>query len=258
MLFDAGGLATDHPDNAELRGLYLRHPALPGSSSLMPDFSVRRRNAVILNGPPVDFAPGGQLGFKFNGSTQSGTAPNPSYGAGSSGLTVAFWWKTTSTTSNYVAIGWFNAVWVGLENGKLAFFPNYTGSIRESSSAIGNDGKWHRCVATHLDGVSKVFIDGVERGSGAGTLHTTPIATMGVAQFGSSTGYRFPGSLAGIRIHAKGFPPDWAARDYQYSQRLETDPRIRSLTKRYYTTAAGGGGGALPVFVHHYRQMGIM
>lgn len=162
MLFDAGRLATDHPDNLGLRVLYVVSPSAPGCNLRIVDQSLFRRDAAISGAPDRDMAPGGQLGLKFNGSTQSGTAPNPSYGAGSSGLTVAFWWKTTSTTGNYVAIGWFDRMWVGLENGKLAFFPNYTGSIRESSSAIGNDGKWHRCVATHLNGVSKVFIDGVE------------------------------------------------------------------------------------------------
>ncbi len=228
MLFDAGRLATDHPDNAELRGLYLRHPALPGSSSLMPDFSVRRRDAVILNGPPVDFAPGGQLGWKLNGSNQAATAYNPS---GSAGLTVAFWWKTLSWAGNYVAVGWYNLIWIGLSNGKLAFYPNSGGQAIEST-AIANDGKWHRCVAIHLSGVSKVFVDGVERASAAGTLYSTPITTVGIGQFGNNASFRFPGSLAGIRIHAKGFPPDWAARDYRYSQSLEADPRIRSFSRR--------------------------
>lgn len=251
MIFNAGRLATDHPDNAELRGLYLRHPALPGSSSLMPDFSVRHRDAVILNGPPVDFAPGGQLGWKLNGSDQAATAYNPS---GADGLTIAFWWKTTSASSNWVAVGWYDRIWIGLSAGKLTFFTNGGQSVQESV-ASANNGKWHRCVGIHLGGVSKVFVDGVEKASASKTLYTTPITTVGIGQFGNNASFRFPGSLAGIRIHAKGFPPDWAARDYQYSQSLETDPRIRSFSKRYYTIAAGG---ALPVFVHHYRQMGIM
>lgn len=233
-------VANNHPDNLGLRVLYAMSPSMPGSSLRIVDRSLNRRDAVIAGAPDSDMAPGGQLGWKFNGSTQSGTAPNSS---GASGLTVAFWWKTTSTTSNYVAIGWFNRMWVGLENGKLAFFPNYTGSIREPA-ATANDGKWHRCVATHLNGTSKVFIDGVERASGAGTLHTTPIATMGVAQFGSSTGYRFPGSLAGIRVHGVGFQPDWAVRDYQYSQRLESDPRLVSFYRSGYSEVAGGVSSA--------------
>jgi hypothetical protein len=228
MILDAGRLATDHPDNAELRGLYLRHPALPGSSSLIPDFSVRRRNAVIVNAPPVDFAPGGQLGWKFNGSNQSATAYNPS---GAPGLTVAFWWKTTSASSNWVAVGWYNLIWIGLSAGKLAFYPNSGGQAIEPT-AIANDGKWRRCVATHLNGTSKVFVNGVERASAAGTLYTTAvIATVGIGQFGNNASFFFPGSLAGIRIHAKGFPPDWAARDYRYSQSLEADPRLACFNR---------------------------
>lgn len=243
--------ANSHPDNRGLRALYVMSPSMPGSNLRLVDQSRNRRDAAISAAPVRDVAPGGQLGLKFNGSTQSGTAPNSS---GDSGLTVAFWWKTTSTTSNYVAIGWFDRMWVGLENGKLAFFPNYTGSVREPV-ATANDGKWHRCVATHLGGVSKVFVDGVERASGAGTLHTTPIATMGVAQFGSSTTYRFPGSLAGIRVHGVGFQPDWAARDYRYSQQLENDPRLVTFFRGGYSEVVGGS--AIPVFMNHYRQQGI-
>lgn len=233
-------VANCHPDNRGLRVLYVMSPSMPGSNIRVVDQSGYRRDAAIAAAPVMAMAPGGQLGLKFDGSTQSGTAPNSS---GASGLTVAFWWKTTSASGNCVAVGWFDRIWIGISAGKLAFYPNSTGQAIEAT-ASANDGKWHRCVATHLSGVSKVFVDGVERASTSGTLHTTPITTMGVAQFGSSTGFRFPGSLAGIRVHGVGFTPDWAVRDYQYSQDLLNDPRLVSFYRGGYSEVVGGVSSA--------------
>lgn len=248
------GSANDHPDNRGLVVLYSRSPSMPGSGYRLVDQTLNRKDAGISSSgtPPTwELAPGCQLGLKFDGTTQSGTA---SVSSNATGLTVAFWWKTTSSSGNYVAIGWFNLIWIGLSNGKLAFYPNSGGQAIEPT-AIANDGKWHRCVATHLNSTSKVFVNGVERASNTGSLYHAPLTPMGVAQFGSSASFRFPGSLAGIRVHSVGFPPDWAARDYRYSQSLLGDPRLNTFNRSVPVESVGGG--SIPVFMNHYRQQGI-
>lgn len=233
---NVGALASDHPDNRALQVLMVRGPDMPGNSSRLCDFGPRNRHTTLLNAPIWEAAPGGQLGLKLNGTNQRGTCTNPS---GAAGLTVAMWWKTTTASGNVVAVGWSNKIWIGASSGRVTFYPAGSGQAQEAT-ASSNDGKWHRIVAIHLAGTSKVFVDGIEKNSAAGTLHTTPITTMEVGAFGGW--FLFPGSLAGIRVHAVGFSADWAARDWKYSQNLETDPRLSQFARQSYT--AGGGGGS--------------
>jgi hypothetical protein len=171
-----------------------------------------RHTTSVFGSPSYQQAGGINEGF----SITSGYAENNSgyFLPDIANWTLEAWIKTTETTNQIgiIELGQANpALYVSnMPTGNLRLLRSHIAVDQTSTTAI-NDGQWHHVVATNTAGVTKLYIDGVDRsGTSAGLTYTSASRNAG---FGASwvtsassidADSEFLGSLDEIAIYGTG------------------------------------------------------
>jgi hypothetical protein len=192
--------------NAELVGYWKFDE---GSGNVAYDTSDYANDGTI-NGGPEWVA--GKIGaaLEFDGSddyVDCGNAPSLNINGN---ITIAAWVKTTSTAHGYFVskgttwdeIGHYA---IGQEyNVPLTFQLEIAGSggaVELDSNVAVNDGQWHYIVGTYDESVLKVYVDGVEENTMAGTNSLTGSAIGGLTIGQRGGGNIISGIIDEVRIY---------------------------------------------------------
>jgi hypothetical protein len=112
-------------------------------------------NAAVFNGSK-----------RINLNFSMGSLPSPGYNA-----SLSAWFKTTSTSSGFI-ISYRDPVYFSLfllNNGDVQS-TFYASSVTGTNAAV-NDGNWHNIIATNNGSSIVIYIDGVVKGTAAGSTN---------------------------------------------------------------------------------------
>jgi hypothetical protein len=180
-------------------------------------------------------------------------------------ITVAAWIRPSVATRGDLVTCWnqgttgsqFNLLY-GLTSGKAAFFvsggsaPTLINS--GDSTQVMSAGQVYLVVGTYDGSLARVYVNGALGASGGSaiTLNTASLVAvrLGDNAFGDGN---YNGRMHSAVIWDRALSADQVAWLYAEPCSFIEPPQPR----RVYSVASAGGS-ALPVFLHHYRQMGIL
>lgn len=257
MLFDAGNLISNHPDNKGLRAAWID---LPGSSGVrMTNRLNGQFHLLPTNSPSKSATPFGKGAFRLaSASSQFMRSTSPV--VTQLPVAVCAWVYTFSNHNGTIwdcrrSSGGFTGFSISpRSNGAVRWYQNGgTQRFVSTSAGVLPIATWTRVSGFAVSATDyRVYINGVKVLTGTSNTGTTfssvTVTNIGRYEAGGGSGEYFNGLIGDVWVWGgsdffQNDPDAFMARDYQYSQRLETDPRIRSSTKRYYTASGGGGGG---------------
>ena len=175
------------------------------NSSKVNDSAGKHGGAFV--GSPADpfTVVNGELCVSLNGSSEYISIPSSqdfNFGTGEFTLLMRVRTAITGATdvflSGYAASGW----WFGKEPGNKAKL-SFAGSSFLSTTDIA-DGNFHTIIATRLNGVISIAVDGVVESSTANTGSNDPDGDMAIGAFGSISGFEWPGEIAHTAIFKRG------------------------------------------------------
>ena len=232
-------------------GTVAYYPLDTGTGTQAYDVSTNS-NTAPLSGSPSWVA--GQVGegISLNGSSQYASAPNSSSLSQTDTLTIEAWVKLTdyanynSIVSKTTGNGSANNTYelrTEQTTGKLQFL-GFDSALRTvtSSVAVGTGG-WHHVAVTKGGGSVKLFIDGVQQGSGsvAVTTSNTNDAKIGARDDLAATNF-FKGSLDEVRLYNRTLADAEVKGDYTAGQSglefAHTLPDVTPGTSTTYNTDA--------------------
>ncbi|WP_035616024.1 Calx-beta domain-containing protein [Haloferula sp. BvORR071] len=91
-------------------------------------------------------------------------------------------------------------------NGTVNFFVYGTSAAYQfdiTTAAAINDGQWHHLAALRNGTDGKVYIDGVEAGSGTGTVQTLASLAVSIGYDNRDNNKRFKGSIDDVRVYSR-------------------------------------------------------
>ena len=204
-----GLIRNRDPDTSSLKqglvGAWI--PSVSGSGLLLPDLSGYGNNGTLTNMDASDWV-SSQYGRALD---FDGTDDNVDFGSSSilncvNGLTISLWAKRNGAgggLANYHA--WLQR-FGGSTTGYQLYVPNsdnvlrfYTNTIVVSSYTM-SDTEWHHLLVTNNGTTTRIYVDGIQRGSASQSLVDVPTSTTNnFGRFGTSGAAN--GQLDDIRIY---------------------------------------------------------
>ena len=249
------GAELDHPDNAGLACLLVGLSPWDGGNALC-DLSGKTAGAALAGGAAWAGTPYGQSGLSLNGSSGYATA-TPKL-AGATAATVA---------------GWFRGVWAGsyqilfeyspdglATNGGFVVYADNGGGVltvgcNDGSASTARlvarpaTGAWFRLAASFdlsQPGASKIrcWLNGLPAPFTGSPSTSNVTGTVGAYTLNigcrNAASLFFADRIAGLSVSAVARSDAWAARDYEWSQDPQRDPRFRrTSTRSLFVVSAG-------------------
>lgn len=181
------------------------------SSDTWYDLSGNNNNGSNSN---ITFSADNSGYFSFNDTSSVSTIPNSPSLNPTTGLTIDSWvWFNANSQDFIFEKGNVNTQYSLFSHGDDVVFRTFHvgdasyDSLDISKTALGvSNNTWHHIVGTWDGSTKKLYIDGIEKGSGAKSgeiVTTTPGASVG--RFGGTTaGYYFGGRISNVKIYNKG------------------------------------------------------
>ena len=238
-----------HPDTA---GLALSLVGLPGAiGNTWADLTRKTAGATLAGGAAWAGTPFGQSGLLLNGSTgycNTGLR----YSGSANSVTVAVWVRS-DVVGNDAHVANINydgsTVPIDLNVGAAPGttgdgFGFFDGGWRKSgmTTDVRGDKRWHRVAGTYDGTTLAYYIDGRLDASSVytGTIPTGNANTLDLGRYAAGATAYFAGAMAGALVVFRAASPAWIARDYEWSQDPQRDPRFRrASTRSLFVTAAG-------------------
>ena len=238
-----------HPDNT---GLALSLVGLPGAiGNTWVDLTRKTAGATLVGGATWAGTPYGQAGLRIAGGTQWAQGGTAALQSGNR-VTVATWVSPAVLSRGDIVTQWATggdtqSLWnllSGLAAGKPQFYVGTATGNFNSGTGAGTMvvGRCYRVVGTYDGATAAVYLDGQFQSSGAGvtTLPTTTTTPLRVGNNIVGDG-QLNGSVAGVTIlTGVAASPGWVARDFEWSQDPQRDPRFRRTSTRSLFVTAGG------------------
>jgi hypothetical protein len=180
-----------------------------GEGNIAHDYSGKGNNGTLVNNPTWTKAFNGAGALSFNAANSQYVWLGSPASLQVTSISVASWFKTTSSQPMDIYRWLYNGVELGLNQGNVQFF--FFDSNKQytvTSPSTYNDGSWHQAVGTY-DGTNvKLYVDGVLVATRAIT-DTIFYGSGGAAigREGAIASNYFNGLIADVRIYNYALPP---------------------------------------------------
>lgn len=260
-------LANSHPDNRGLKALWIDPPGSSGVA--MVDRFRGQFNLSPRNAPTRSLSPFGGGAFRFDSASSRyfrTTIPVVT----SLPVAVCCWAYPFSNHNGSIfdcrslSVDFTGFNLSSRSTGQIRWYQN-GGAGRTIATAVSTFplNRWTRVSAFALSATEyRIYLNGVRLVTGSsdsGTTFNTTGTNVGRFEAGASSGEPFNGFISDLRVWSgtelTQDPDAFILRDYLYSQRLLSDPRLNTFFRGGYSEVVGGS--AIPVFINHYRQQGI-
>jgi hypothetical protein len=200
-----------------------------GSGTLWKDASRNGNNATLINGPTFDSANGGSIVFDGTDDYIREDTILDTFTSTSDPWSIECWFNTDVNPSVFECMIAFNYN-AGNENTLLLGVRDDSGTCRiafyYSHSNLGNYGtvtvgQWHHLAATHTTGGLKVYLDGTQIASNAGTVNRSLYlcAFLIGAELDSPfqpPGNYFDGKISNVKMYNKGLTASEVQQNFNY------------------------------------------